>query len=164
MITSSTLQSLNKFKLVFFTTILGYVINACLDVPLMLLCHKLGFMPFIGACIASVIGYSTSIIITLVKLNKEYDLSYMKTLKVSLKTIIPSVLMVIVISVLGMFVNYEVESRLSCILYISGIALVGSVVYLVIAHKLGIFNEVFGKNYLNRIKKRLHIKNRHKEV
>ena len=160
MITSSTLQSLNKFKLVFFTTILGYVINASLDVPLMILCHKLGFMPFIGACLASVIGYSTSIIITLVKLNKEYNLSYMKTLKVSLKTLIPSAIMVGVILILNIFVNYEVESRLSCILYIGGISIIGAVVYLVIAHKIGIFNEVFGKNYLNRIKKRLHIKNK----
>lgn len=164
MITTSTLQSLNKFKLVFFTTILGYIINALLDVPLMILCHNLGFAPFIGACLASVIGYSTSITITLVKLNKEYKLSYMKTLKVTLKTIIPSAIMVAVISLLSIFVKYEVESKLSCILYIGGISIIGAVVYLVIAHKLGIFNEVFGKNYLNRIKKRLHIKNRHKEV
>ena len=36
MVTSSTLQSLNKFKAVYFTTLLGYITNALLDVPLKL--------------------------------------------------------------------------------------------------------------------------------
>ena len=60
MITSSTLQSLNKFKAVYFTTLLGYIANAVLDVPFMLFFNWIGVEPFVGAIIASITGYTLS--------------------------------------------------------------------------------------------------------
>ena len=79
MVTSSTLQSLNKFKAVYVTTLLGYATNAILDIPLMLLCHALGIEAFMGACIASMLGYFVSVITTLHYLKKEHHLKYIDT-------------------------------------------------------------------------------------
>lgn len=84
-ITSSTLQSLNKFKFVYFTSILGFALNACLDVPLMILFHKIGLAPFIGACVATIIGYSSSILFALYFLKRDHHLSY-KSVFVLLKS------------------------------------------------------------------------------
>ena len=155
MVTSSTLQSLNKFKAVYLTTLLGYVTNAFLDVPLMLLCHALGLEPFIGAVLASILGYSLSAISTLVLLNKEHKLKYNETFKVMFKILLPTIMMVLVVVLLKFVIPINYMSRLSSIIYVAVISIIGSLVYLFTTYKMGILTLVFGKDYLNKIVKKV---------
>lgn len=155
MVTSSTLQSLNKFKAVYLTTLLGYVTNALLDVPLMLLCHALGLEPFIGAVLASILGYSLSAISTLVLLNKEHKLKYNETFKVMFKILLPTIMMVLVVVLLKLIIPINYMSRLSSIIYVAVISIIGSLVYLFTTYKMGILTLVFGKEYLNKIVKKV---------
>ena len=155
MVTSSTLQSLNKFKAVYLTTLLGYVTNALLDVPLMLLCHALSLEPFIGAVMASILGYSLSAISTLVLLNKEHKLKYNETFKVMLKILLPTIMMVLVVVLLKLIIPINYMSRLSSIIYVAVISIIGSLVYLFTTYKMGILTLVFGKEYLNKIVKKV---------
>lgn len=155
MVTSSTLQSLNKFKAVYLTTLLGYVTNAFLDVPLMLLCHALGLEPFIGAVLASILGYSLSAISTLVLLNKEHKLKYNETFKVMFKILLPTIMMVLVVVLLKLILPINYISRLSSIIYVAIISIIGSLVYLFTTYKMGILTLVFGKDYLNKIVKKV---------
>lgn len=155
MVTSSTLQSLNKFKAVYLTTLLGYVTNALLDVPLMLLCYALGLEPFIGAVLASILGYSLSAISTLVLLNKEHKLKYNETFKVMLKILLPTIMMVLVVVLLKLVIPINYMSRLSSIIYVAVISIIGSLVYLFTTYKMGILTLVFGKEYLNKIVKKV---------
>lgn len=155
MVTSSTLQSLNKFKAVYLTTLLGYVTNAILDVPLMLLCHALGLEPFIGAVLASILGYSLSAISTLVLLKKEHKLKYNETFKVMFKILLPTIMMVLVVVLLKLIIPINYMSRLSSIIYVAVISIIGSLVYLFTTYKMGILTLVFGKEYLNKIVKKV---------
>ena len=155
MVTSSTLQSLNKFKAVYLTTLLGYVTNAILDVPLMLLCHALGLEPFIGAVLASILGYSLSAISTLILLNKEHKLKYNETFKLMFKIFLPTIMMVLVVVLLKLVIPINYMSRLSSIIYVAVISIIGSLVYLFITYKMGILTLVFGKEYLNKIVKKV---------
>ena len=155
MVTSSTLQSLNKFKAVYLTTLLGYVTNAFLDVPLMLLCHALGLEPFIGAVLASILGYSLSAISTLILLNKEHKLKYNETFKVMFKILLPTIMMVLVVVLLKLILPINYMSRLSSIIYVAVISIIGSLVYLFTTYKMGILTLVFGKYYLNKIVKKV---------
>ncbi len=155
MVTSSTLQSLNKFKAVYFTTLLGYITNALLDVPFMLICNALGLEPFIGAILASVCGYSLSVFTALRVLKKEQKLKYGDTFKTLLKTLVPATVMVVVVLLLKMIVPVNYASKTSCILYIAVISIIGAIVYLVIAYKQGLLDKVFGKEYLNKIIKKI---------
>lgn len=155
MVTSSTLQSLNKFKAVYFTTLLGYITNALLDVPLMLICNALGLEPFIGAILASVCGYSLSVFTALRVLKKEQKLKYGDTFKTLLKTLVPATVMVVVVLLLKMIVPVNYASKASCILYIAVISIIGAIVYLVIAYKQGLLDKVFGREYLNKIIKKI---------
>ena len=155
MVTSSTLQSLNKFKAVYFTTLLGYITNALLDVPFMLLCNALGLEPFIGAILASVCGYSLSVFTALRVLKKEQKLKYGDTFKTLLKTLVPATVMVVVVLLLKMAVPVNYASKASCILYIAVISIIGAIVYLVIAYKQGLLDKVFGREYLNKIIKKI---------
>ncbi len=155
MVTSSTLQSLNKFKLVYTSAILGFLLNAILDVPIMLLLNKLGIPAFLGASIASVIGYSIASMYTLLKLRSEYGLHYRKSIKLVFQLVIPIMLMIISVVVFKKIVPVNYNSKFSCIIYIAINTLVGAAVYIGILMKWGIIKQVLGKNTYNRLLKKL---------
>ena len=155
MVTSSTLQSLNKFKTVYLTTLGGYVLNALLDVPFMLIAYHLGFEPFIGAVFASIIGYSFSAFSALFILKKDHHLKYGETFKMLGKVIIPTVVMILVVFLLKFLIPLNIVSKTSCIIYVAIISIVGAIVYLFVAYKQGILTTVFGKEYLNKILKKI---------
>ena len=155
MISSSALQGLNKFKIVYLSTITGFVTNALLDVPLMLLYSKIGIPPFLGAVTSSIIGYTLSIVIIFISLRKTCNLRYGNTFKVLLKLIVPVVSMIIVVLFGMKVIPVNLESKLSCIMFISINAIVGALVYIFIAYKMGIFTSVFGEKYINKIKRKI---------
>lgn len=155
MITSSALQGLNKFKTVYLSTITGFVTNALLDVPLMLLYSKIGIPPFLGAVTASITGYCLSIIIALVSLKKDCKLAYGDTFRLLLKMIVPTVLMALVVLVIGRIVPVNYDNKLSCVLFVSVNAIVGAIVYFLVSFKMGIVDKVFGKAMVNKILKKL---------
>lgn len=155
MITSSALQGLNKFKIVYLSTITGFVTNAVLDVPIMLLYNKIGVPPFLGAVTASITGYILSIIIALIALKKECKLEYKGVFEVFVKMIVPTVAMIAAVMVLKRIIPINYDSRLSCIIYVTINALIGGIVYLVIAFKMGIVERTLGKSMTNKILKKL---------
>ena len=155
MVTSSTLQSLNKFKTVYLTTLGGYVLNALLDVPFMLVAYHLGFEPFIGAVFASIVGYSFSAFSALFILKKDHHLKYGETFKMLGKIVIPTVVMILVVLLLKFLIPLNIVSKTSCIIYVAIISIVGAIVYLFVAYKQGILTTVFGKEYLNKIVKKI---------
>ena len=155
MITSSTLQSLNKFKMVYTSAILGFVLNALLDVPMILLLNKLGLPPYLGASIASIIGYSTASLYTLLKLRSEHDLHYRKSISLVIELIIPTLLMILSVIIFKKIIPINYDSRLSCIVYIAINTLVGGIIYLGILNKKGTLKRVLGANLYNNILKKI---------
>lgn len=154
-VTSSTLQSLNKFKAVYFSSLFGFFLNALLDIPLMLLFHALGLAPWIGAGVATILGYSSSIFFALYLLRKEHGLSYQSVWNTLKRIFIPLVCMIFCVFVLRLFLPIVYESKLSCVIYVSVISIVGAIVYLFVGFKMGILQDVFGKKYIQKIIKKL---------
>ncbi len=155
MVSGSTLQGLNKFKTVYLSTILGFLINALLDVPLMLLFDKINIYPFYGALLSTAIGYTISIAIALRVLKKDHNIDVKDTLKVSLKLILPTIAMAAVLIVLKLLIPYNSSNRVSSILFILMNALIGGFVYLFITYKQGLLDKIFGKEIINKIIKKL---------
>ena len=155
MVTSSTLQGLNKFKLVYKTTLSGFILNALLDVPLMVLFHKIGLYAFHGALVATAIGYITSTYIGLHTLKKENNLNYKSTFKTLLKILVPTISMLVILYILKIFLPFENLNKVKSILYITIYTLVGGIVYIAISFKLKLFNTVFGSSFINKLKKKL---------
>ena len=154
-ITSSTLQGLNKFKTVYLATILGFLTNGILDVPLMLLFNYLKIPAYFGAIVATMIGYSLSIFIGLFTLHRQNHIRYKETFKVVLKLIVPLIAMILVVTLLKIIIPFNIASKISCIIYIGICALLGATVFIVISYKMGILTEVFGKKFINKIIKKL---------
>ena len=151
MIASSALQGLNKFKIVYVSTISGFVTNALLDVPLMVLYSKIGIPVYLGAVTASIIGYSLSIMITLLSLRKQCNMRYGKTWRTVCKMIVPMLLMILTVFGLSKIVPLNYYSRLSCIVYVAIVSIVGGLVYALVAAKMKLFSETFGKPMVSRI-------------
>lgn len=155
MITSSSLQGLNKFKIVYLSTILGFLTNALLDAPIMILYNKIGIPCYLGAVTASITGYLLSIIIAFVALSKNCKIKYKKTFKLFFKMLVPTLLMILVVVLLKRFVPVNYGSKLSCILYVGVNAILGGFVYIFMSLKMGIVEKVLGKEMTNRILKKL---------
>lgn len=155
MITNSTLQGLNKFKTVYLSAILGFVTNAVLDIPMMLLCNALGIHAFHGATIASCIGYSVSIYIALQTLRREHGIHFKSSIKLLLRTIVPTLAMILVLCFVRCIFPYDPTNKFICILFIGVSTILGGATYLFLTFQFRMIYKVFGKEYVNKILKKL---------
>ncbi len=154
-VTNSVLQGLNKFKALYICIFSGFITNALLDVPLMLLFNFLHLPVYYGAIVATIIGYLLTIFMVLYTLHKKEGLTYTKTFKLIGKSFIPLILMIIVVSILKVIIPLNVSSKISCIIYVAICSIVGGVVFLYVAYKMHILQDIFGISFLNKIVKKV---------
>lgn len=152
---NQTLQSMNKFKMVYISSISGILLNTLLDVPLMFLFNKIGLPAYWGASTATMIGFLLTFIIAAIYLKKAFNFNYSSFFKSLGKMIIPLVVMIGVVVLLKIIMPINYDSRFSCILYIAVIAIVGAFIYLFTSHKMGLIKDILGDNYLEKLKNKL---------
>ena len=149
-----TLQSMNKFKWVYISSIMGIVLNALLDVPFMLLFDFIGVPAYYGATLATVVGFGVTVIIAMIYLKREFQFKYTDTKNALVKILLPLAVMIVVVLLMKLFIPIDYDSRFACVMYIAVIALVGALTYFIISHKMGLMDDILGKNYLQRLKSR----------
>ena len=157
---SLSLQSLNKFKTVYVSSIMGFLINALLDVPLMHLFNLMGLEAFYGAILATILGYVFSYIYSLTSLKKSMNFNYSETLDTIKKVFLPIISMFIVLVILNLFVKLPTNGIMRMCLVLGLYTLLGAFVYLSISYKTGLLYEVFGKDYVDNLLRKLHLKRR----
>lgn len=157
---SLSLQSLNKFKTVYVSSIMGFLINALLDVPLMHLFNLMGLEAFYGAILATILGYVFSYIYSLTSLKKSMNFNYSETLDTIKKVFLPITSMFIVLVILNLFVKLPTNGIMRMCLVLGLYTLFGAFVYLGISYKTGLLYEVFGKDYVDNLLRKLHLKRR----
>lgn len=155
LVTNSALHGLNKSKVVYKSVIIGLTTNVLLNIPFMILFYKLGISPYLGAILATITGYILAFILSLKHLKKEHDLSYKDTFELIKKLCIPILALFAVVFLLKGIIPINYYSRISCILYIGIISVVGAIVYFALTYKMGILNKVFGNSMINKIIKKL---------
>lgn len=139
----NTLQGLNKYKLVITSVLIGLVINTVLDVPMMLLCDKLGYEVSYGAILAAIIGYSTSIILSMYVLNKKYNFSFRDTLKRLPKYIVSWSAFILVIVILKLFIPTNLTGRLIQIPILMIFGLISFGIYMIMNYYNGNLRSLF---------------------
>ena len=149
-----TLQSMNKFKWVYISSITGIVLNALLDVPFMLLFDFIGVPAYYGATLATVVGFGVTVIIAMIYLKREFQFKYTDTKNALVKILLPLAVMIVVVLLMKLFIPIDYDSRFACVMYIAVIALVGALTYFIISHKMGLMDDILGKNYLQKLKSR----------
>jgi len=155
MVTNFTLQSSNMFKTVYLSALSGFILNAFLDAPFMILFSKLGIPAYLGATVATLTGYAVSVLIALITLKKKHGFKYMETVKVVGKILIALLVMICVVLVLKLIIPLNISSTLSIILYIGIIAVIGAISYLAVAWKMNLLKDVLGEAFIKKIIKKL---------
>lgn len=158
MVVNTSLQSLDKFKTIYLSTFTGLITNAILDIPLMILCSKIGIYPYYGAIISTMIGTTISLNISLRKLKKDMNFKYNDLLLTLKKAILPLFSMIVVVLILEHLISPFFTTRLTSIITCLICALVGAVIYGVIAYKNNLLYDSLGKEYVDSILKKLRLK------
>lgn len=157
--TSTILQSMNKFKAVYIACCSGFILNGLLDVPLMNLCNNIGIDGFYGAVIATIIGYSISIGLSIYYLKKECEnLKFTSTLKTLSKVLLASIVMTIPLIIMNNFLTFNVYSKIDALILSIINAIIGGLIYVFMSYKLKLIENIFGINLINKIKRKLGFK------
>ena len=141
----NTLQGLSKYKLVIICVLTGLLINTFMDVPFMLISHKLGFDVSYGAIVAAILGYTVSMIIALMILNKKYGFNFMDTIKRMPSFIISVIAFVLVIVLLKLVIPIDLKGRFVQIPILLVYGLLSFGVYFVINYFSGNLKSLFKK-------------------
>ena len=157
MVASMALQSINRAKLVCVTTVIGLLINAALDLPFMYLFSFLGWEPYLGASVASIIGYSISLYIMFRNLKHTMKFRYTSIYRLLLRMAIPLVAMIAVVWLLGFVLPGTSNGYFMLIVSLAVYGTVGAAVYLFLCYKIGCLQDVFGDG-VDKILIKFHLK------
>lgn len=158
MVVNTTLQSLDKFKTIYISSFTGLLTNALLDIPLMILCDKIGIYPYYGAIISTMIGTSISLTISLRKLKKDMNFEYKELLNIIKKALLPLASMIVVVLILEHFIGPLFTTRITSIITCIICAVVGAIIYGVISYKNKLLYNSLGEEYVNQILRKIKIK------
>ena len=147
-------QVLKYYKVVFVSLASGLVLKSLINVSLINQLYNLGLPGYYGSVLASILGYGLSFIICLIALHKKCGVNYEKTIKQAINALCGTVLMVLVLSVVKLVVPISVASRFLNILIIVVYAAIGMITYFIYMKKTHSIDEVFGKDFLNKFKKK----------
>ncbi len=154
---NTCLQSMRKFKVVYINSVAGLVANAILDIPLILLFDKIGLPAYIATIVSTCIGYFISITIALVYLKKNMNFSYKISIETIKKMILPITCLFVPILLSKIFIKYDYSYMTSFVsLFIHG--MYGVIIYLVISYKNGLLVDTLGREAINNILSKFHIK------
>lgn len=152
---SSSLQAMNKFKVLYKSVIIGILFNAIFDAPFMILFYKLGLFPVYGAMVSSIIGFLIICFITLYYLKKEEFLSFKSIYITVLRLLIPFAILISVSILFKCFMYDSLDNRFMSILYACLYFGVGLLVYFGVTIKQGIFYDILSDLLPSRFKRRV---------
>lgn len=156
--TTTTMQILKEYKMVFVTLVIGFLVKFTLNIPLMHIFNSIGIYPFYGAITATILGFLTSALISTIHMKRKFKLEYKSTFK-QLKHIIIGVILMLGVMFLATFIiPLKVNSRVLSLIIALVYAIIGGTVYLIYTYKTKTLENVFGEELFNKIKKKLKIK------
>ena len=151
----TTVQILKDYKMVFIALITGFFTKFLLNIPLLYGFHTMGLPAYYGSISATIIGYLTATIISLMFLRRKYQVDYEETIKRFLDVLSAVMTMAIVLLLIKVFFPVQTTSKLINILIIIIYTIIGGIIYLVITIKNGALQKIFGKEYLSKIKRKI---------
>lgn len=154
-LTTTTLLTLKKFKFLFVNLLIGLIVNAVCDVPLVYLCDHVGLFPGYGAVFSTILGNLVSVIIVLIYLKKSIKLEFRSSISVLFRTILGIIVMASVLSLLKLIVPITGLGRVTSFFVVILYAIVGAIVYAVYSLKVDLVHDTFGDEVVNKVKKKL---------
>jgi|LSQX01.2.fsa_nt_gb O-antigen/teichoic acid export membrane protein len=152
------MQSLNEQKKLFVYLAIGLMVKIIFNIPLMYSFERMGLHAGYGVITATILGFSTSIVLQLICLYKKIGVNYEETVKRFITIIYACMVMSAVILICQLFVPFTVESRVKALILTCVFAVIGSVVYIFITARKNLLTDILGKSFVNKILNKLKIK------
>lgn len=146
-------QALSNTKVALGTLIVTFILKLIFNTPVMLLFNYLKLPAYIGAIITTILAQALAIIFLLLNLKKKYKVNYKDTFITGVKIIILNLIMIVSLSIVRLVIGEFPHTRLYSLLEIIIYGLIGIFVYGFIAYKEHLFEDVFGKELLNKFKR-----------
>lgn len=157
MVVNMILQGMKKYKIVYINSIAGIIVNAICDIPLILLLNKLDFYPYLGTLTSTLIGIIVSMSIAFIALKKEFKFKYRGILINLGKTVAITAFVMLIMFGLNYFV-LPVNGYLLTLLILFAFGVITMGIYMIVAYKIGLVNEVFGDDFIPKILKKFKLK------
>ena len=149
-VTLTIMQSVDKYKVVFYSLFIEVLIKLVLQYPLMILAYKMGIGPYCGNIAATIIATCSTFTISMVYMVKKMNISLKESLITTAKIMGATFIMLLVLVLLREFIPVTVDGRAKAILITILYSVVGIAVYFAITYN-PIFMKNFGNETLDRI-------------
>lgn len=146
-----TTNALDNPKVALGTLLGSFISKAILNVPTMHLFKFIGIEAYYGTIFTTMLVQGLSVIYLLYKLKKLYKVSYRTSINPAIKIILINGIMILSLMIIRLFLGEFETTRLWALLEIIIYASIGVIIYFVLSLKNNIFNEVFGKEFVNNI-------------
>ena len=153
-ITLTIMQSINKYKIVFYALILELVLKASLQYPLMMLAYKIGIPPYVGCISATLIALSSTFTISIVYMVKKMHIDMKDTLKNLFWILFGTIAMLASLFILKIFIDPVSDTKVRAIIITCIFTFVGGIVYFIFTYKT-VFKKVVGKEVIGKINRLL---------
>lgn len=150
-----TTNALNNPKVALLTLIASFMIKLLFNVPMMYLFNYLGIEAYYATIFTTILAQTLATIYLLYKLNKQYQVTYKNSFKTFGKIILINGIMLVSLLIVRSFLGEFPATRWYSILEIGIYAIIGVVIYGVLSFKNKLFDEVFDKNFIEKIKNKL---------
>lgn len=156
-VTSMSMQSIGRGRTVCYVTIVGIILNAALDLPLIYLFHYLGLPAYLGATVASIVGQAVTLGLLLLSLRASYGFSYTPVLR-GLVRELPAMGAMGAVALLLRWLWPPVTAQgLFLVVQLAVYALTGGGLYLLLAYRLGAVDAVLGRETTERLLRKFKV-------
>ena len=135
-------QTMNDTKTAIGSLLLGFILKAFLNIPMMYLCNHIGIESYYGPSIATITSQGIVIAILLYQLHKKYKVSFGKSFHIIGKIILSTLIMFMSLKIISLFISVETTSRMMAIIKVIFYTVIGIVVYGIAVIKSGTLRQV----------------------
>lgn len=151
-------QSMNQSKISLGSLFVSFLLKVLLNAPMMKLFVMIGIDAYYAPIVTNILVQGGVTLFIMLALKHKFKFNYTDSLRAVLKIFLTLIVMVLVLSGLSLIIPLTVTSRLKSIIIIIPYIIVGAAVYIGMAYKIGLLNDVFGdkkiKTIINKILKK----------
>jgi peptidoglycan biosynthesis protein MviN/MurJ (putative lipid II flippase) len=148
----TVLQVIKDYKMVFISLSVGVLIKLIFNNDFILSFYQVGLPPYYGVITATILGYLVSTIICMFTLYKKHNIKFKDSLNCFIEMMVGSIIMIIVLFIISLIIPIYSKVRIVNLFIILFYALVGAIIYFIYAYKSNLIRNIFGKNFITKIK------------
>lgn len=139
----------------FIYVLAGLAVKIIFNVPLMYSFERLGLHAGYGVVTATILGFSTSIILILRRLHKKVGVNYEQTVRCLINIIYACLIMAAFVLMFQLVIPITTHDRLTALLLTALYSVIGAFIYIVVTAKDRLLQFIFGESFIKRIFKKI---------